>query len=234
MNQMFDNSSAFGGEIPVHELAEDVRARFLARTYGHLFGAILGFVALEVAFFQTGFPEKLITNVPWFALLGGFMVVSWLASRVAHTAKTLGMQYAALAAYVLVQAVIFAPLLYIADISAPGVIANAAAVTLTMFAGLTAIVFVTRKDFSFLRTALMFGGIAALVAIGGQIFFGFELGGWFTIGMIAFACMAILYDTSNVLHHFPEDRYVGASLELFASVALLFWYILQFFMSQDD
>ena len=45
---------------------------------------------------------------------------------------------------------------------------------------------------------------------------------------------AILYDTSNVLHHFPEDRYVGAALQLFASVALMFWYVLRLFMSSRD
>jgi FtsH-binding integral membrane protein len=40
------------------------------------------------------------------------------------------------------------------------------------------------------------------------------------------------YDTSNVLHHYPEDRYVGAALELFASVAMMLWYVLRLFMSR--
>ena len=43
----------------------------------------------------------------------------------------------------------------------------------------------------------------------------------------------ILYDTSNVLHHYPEDRYVAGALQLFASVALMFWYVLRIFMSRD-
>ena len=51
--------------------------------------------------------------------------------------------------------------------------------------------------------------------------------------MIALAGGWILYDTSNVMLHFPEDRYVGASLQLFASVALMFWYVLMLFMSRD-
>ena len=55
---------------------------------------------------------------------------------------------------------------------------------------------------------------------------------FFSVAMVAFAGAAILYDTSNVLHHYPEDRAVGAALELFASVALLFWYILRLFMSR--
>ena len=52
--------------------------------------------------------------------------------------------------------------------------------------------------------------------------------------MVGLAGAAILHDTSNVLHHFPEDRYVGAALELFASVALMFWYVLRLFMSSRD
>ncbi len=60
------------------------------------------------------------------------------------------------------------------------------------------------------------------------------LGTWFWVAMIGFAGAAILYDTSNVLHHFPEDRYVGAALQLFASVALMFWYVLRLFMASRD
>jgi FtsH-binding integral membrane protein len=50
--------------------------------------------------------------------------------------------------------------------------------------------------------------------------------------MVALAGGAILYDTSNVLHHYPEDRYVAAALELFASVALMLWYVLRLFLSR--
>jgi hypothetical protein len=81
---------------------------------------------------------------------------------------------------------------------------------------------------------LLWGGIGAMALIVAGIVFGFQLGTFFSVAMVVFAGAAILYDTSNVLHHFPEDRYVGAALELFASVALLFWYILRIFMSSRD
>jgi FtsH-binding integral membrane protein len=123
--------------------------------------------------------------------------------------------------------------LYIAVITQPAVIESAAGVTLLGTAGLTAVAFMTRKDFSFLRGLLMWGGILALVAIAGGVLFGFALGTWFSVAMIGFAGAAVLYDTSNVLHHYPEDRYVGAALELFASIALMFWYVLRLFMSRD-
>jgi FtsH-binding integral membrane protein len=53
------------------------------------------------------------------------------------------------------------------------------------------------------------------------------------VAMIAFAGAAVLYDTSNILHHYPQDKYVAASLELFASIALMFWYVLQLFMNRE-
>ena len=131
------------------------------------------------------------------------------------------------------QAVIFVPLLYMAEYYVGGgVIASAAGLTLLGFVGLTLIVFQTRKDFSFLGGILRWAGILALVAIAGGVFFGWELGTWFSVGMIALAGGAILYDTSNIMRYWPNDRYVGAALELFASVALMFWYILRLLMSR--
>ena len=100
-------------------------------------------------------------------------------------------------------------------------------------AALTAIVFWTRKDFSFLGAILRWVGILAVVAIFAALLFGFQLGTWFSVAMIGIAGAAILYDTSNVLHHYPEDRYVAAALTLFASIALMFWYVLQLFMGSS-
>jgi uncharacterized protein len=72
-----------------------------------------------------------------------------------------------------------------------------------------------------------------MVGIIASLIFGFELGTWFSVAMIGFAGAAVLYDTSNIMHHYPEDKYVAASLALFASIALMFWYILRLFMSRD-
>ena len=215
---------------PVADMGLDTRASFISKTYAHLTAAIFAFTLIEVVLFQTGMAEPIaqaMMGVSWLLVIGGFVVVSWLASRVAHRAVSLPAQYAALTGYVAAQALIFVPLLYIADKFAPGTIGSAAAITFAGFAVLTAIVFVTRKDFSFMRGLLCWGGILALVAIVGAVIFHFNLGTWFSLAMIALAGGCILYDTSNVLHHFPEDRYVAAALELFASVALMLWYVLR-------
>jgi FtsH-binding integral membrane protein len=215
----------------------DARAQFITRTYNHLFGAIVAFALIEIALFKTGLAAVIAQSMlgfSWLLILGAFMVVGWIASRAANSATSKGAQYAGLAAYVVVEALIFVPLLYVAELKAPGVISSAALVTFMGFAGLTAIAFYTRKDFSFLRGILMWGGIGALVLIAASVLFGFQLGVFFSVAMVVFAGAAILYDTSNVIHHFPEDRYVGAALQLFASAALMFWYILRLFMASRD
>jgi uncharacterized protein len=217
--------------------AVDARARFIVRTYNHLFGAILLFTLIEIGLFTSGLAETIaiaFSGVSWLLVLGGFILVSWLASRFAHTAESKPVQYLALGGFVLAEAIIFVPLLYIAQLRAPGAIQSAGLVTMVGFAGLTAIAFISKKDFSFLGAILKWAGICALLMIVGGAIFGFHLGTFFSVAMVGLAGASILYDTSNVIHHFPEDRYVGASLELFASVALMFWYVLRIFISSRD
>ena len=223
--------------MPVVALDTDRRATFLTRTYTHLLGAILGFTVLEVMLFTNGLAEPIARTMlggSWLVVLGAFMLVSWLASRAAMNATSLGTQYAALAGFVVAEAIIFVPLLYIANTTAPGTIQSAALVTMMGFVGLTAVAFSTRKDFSFLGGMMRWLGMMALVLIVASVIFGFELGTWFSVAMVTFAGAAVLYDTSNVLHHFPEDRYVGAAMQLFASVALMFWYVLRIFLGSRD
>ena len=228
--------NTYSQATPVISLDENTRGRFIARAYNHLFGAVLAFVLIEVFLFKSGMAEPMaaaMLSTNWLLILGGFMVLSWIARYAAHRALTMPMQYAALAVYVVGEAIIFVPLLYIAEKFAPGAIASAALVTFLGFVGLSLVAFMTRKDFSFLRGILFWGGIMALVAIVASVIFGFVLGTFFSVAMVALAGAAILYDTSNIMYRYPEDRYVAAALELFASVALMFWYVLRLFISSS-
>jgi len=230
-----NTTGSFSTGVAVSDLDDQSRGTFVSRTYGHLFGAVMAFLLIEVALFKTGLAETIahsLMGVSWLWVLGGFVVVSWIARYAAHTATSKVAQYASLAGYVVAESLIFVPLLYIANKVAPGAISSAAAVTFVAFASLTAVVFLTRKDFSFLRGLLFWGGIIAITLIVAGAIFGFNLGTFFSIAMVGLAGGAILYDTSNVLHHYPEDRYVAAALELFASVALMLWYVLRLFISR--
>ncbi|HEX6928500.1 MAG TPA: Bax inhibitor-1 family protein [Gammaproteobacteria bacterium] len=213
-----------------------VRGAFVRRAYMHAIGGIVGFAAVEWFIFSSGWAMPIAQTMmsgSWLLVLGAFMLVSWGATHVAHTVRSVPLQYLAYAGLVVAEAVIFVPMLAIAQIKAPGVIESAAWVTLMGATGLIVVATVTGKDFSFLRGILMWGGILAIVAIASAVLFGFAMGTWFSVLMIGFAGAAILYDTSNILHHYPEDRYVAAGMQLFASIALMFWYVLRLFMSRE-
>ena len=107
---------------------------------------------------------------------------------------------------------------------------TAAVITGIAFLGLTAVAFITRADLSNWGRYLMIGGFVAMGVIVAGILFGFSLGLWFSAVMVAFMCAYILYDTSNVIHHFGVDQHVAASLVLFADVVMLFFYVLRILM----
>jgi FtsH-binding integral membrane protein len=219
---------------PVSEASVSDRSQFIWKTYAHVVGAILVFAGVEVYFFESGvamaIAEPMLNN--WLMVLGGFMLVSWGASHVAHRLESTAAQYAAFALFIVAEALIFAPMLLMANAMAPGAIESAAGVTILGSVGLVATAMITRKDFSFLRGMLVWGGMLALVAIVGSVIFGFHMGTWFSVAMIGFAGAAVLYDTSNIMHHYPADKHVAAAMALFASIALMFWYILRLFMNR--
>lgn len=232
------------GDVAINAPA-DARRVFIQKTYMHLMLAVYAFVAFEWLFFSLGLEQPALqflgtSRFAWLIVLGGFMGVSYLANSWAISSTSRGMQYAGLSLYVVAQALIFVPLLAIARLqtihvqgTAIGVIPAAAITTLVIFGGLTAFVFITKQDFSFLGAFLGLAGFAALALIAVAVIFGLNVGIWFVWAMVVLASGYILYDTSNVLYRYRTDQYVAASLALFASVALLFWYVLQLFMRRD-
>ena len=217
---------------------ESVRAAFIRRTYSHLAGAVGAFVALETILFTLvpaatmhEIAASMVSGWNWLLVLGAFMAVSWLARSWAHSGASPGVQYAGLGLYVVGQAAIFLPLLYMAMRLDAQIPLFAGLITLLCFTGLTAFVFITGVDLASWGKYLALAGMVAIGAIACGILFGFSLGIFFSAAMVALASGYILYDTSNVLHHYRTDQHVAASLALFASVALLFWYILQLVMS---
>ena len=218
---------------------ESERAAFIRRTYLHVAGAILAFVVLEAILLQLPIGGAIATvlsgRFTWLLVLGAFMGVSWLAQKWANSDTSPGMQYLGLGLYVVAEAIIFLPLLYVAAYySSEHVIVSSGLITMFLFAGLTASVFISKKDLSWMGRILTIGGFVAMGIIVASMLFGFTLGLLFSAVMVIFAGGAIMYETSNVLHHYRTNQHVAASLALFASVALMFWYILRLVMGSRN
>jgi FtsH-binding integral membrane protein len=233
------------GSVAIDAPASERKA-FIRRTYVHLMAAIYGLVALEFVYFQflpldNWVPTLFSQRWGWLALFGGYMLISYIAQSWAQSGASVEKQYGGLLTYVFAFSVILCPLLWIANHFAMQIggqsvspILVAAVATLVVFGVLTATVFLTGSDFSFLGPILGISGLVLMGVIALGAFGLLNLGTGFCMLAVVFAAAAILYDTSNVLHHYRVEQHVAASLALFASVGLLFWYILQIVISLSD
>jgi FtsH-binding integral membrane protein len=230
------STDAYITDRPAAEAMPAERATFIRKTYAHLAGAVAAFIGLETVLVQSGIGQTMMNSIMgagklgMFALMAVFIGAGYLARSWANRSTSKAMQYAGLGLYIFVEAVIFLPLLYLAmyQTGDASLIAKAGLLTGGLVLGLTTAVLVTKADFSFMGSALCVLSWVALLTIVAGMLFGFGLGLWFSAVMILLASGYLVYDTSNVLHHYPTTMYVAASLELFASVALLFYYILRF------
>ncbi|WP_298763115.1 Bax inhibitor-1 family protein [uncultured Polaribacter sp.] len=221
------------------ESTDQVRVEFYKKTYAHVAGGVLLFVIFEYLLLQSNaivnFMLSMTEGWRWLVMLGGFMLATNYAESTALKTTDKNIQYMAYALYVFAQAIIFVPLLYIAIYytESADLVQQAAVVTLALFVGISAIVFVTKKDFSFLKAGLTVGFFIAIGLIIAGTLFGFNLGLWFSVAMCILAAGSILYQTSEMVNKYGTEDYIPASLGLFASLMLLFWYVLQIFMSRD-
>jgi FtsH-binding integral membrane protein len=235
-----ESFNPYASPYSVAQSPADTRTEFYQKTYLHLAGAVGVFILLEVALFSIpGIELKVLTMLQgfnWLLVLGLFMGVSWVANKWAVSDTSRSMQYAGLGLYIVAEAIIFLPILVIATYytGQSGLVGQAGIITAALFAGLTFVAFTTKKDFSFLGGVLKISFFVALGLIVASMFMGFNLGLWFSGAMVLIAGCSILYQTSNIIHQFRPDQYVAASLGLFASVALLFWYVLQILMSLSN
>ncbi|ATA83311.1 Bax inhibitor-1/YccA family protein [Capnocytophaga sputigena] len=215
------------------------QATFYRKTYSHVAIALLAFIVVEAILINIVPPKLIISMVSspfvWLLILGGFWLGSMLANKWTQ-AQDRSTQYRGLGIYVLLEAIIFLPMIYIAMDLSEGlaIISQAGIITLSLFAGLTAVVFLTRVDFSFLRSVLVIGGFVALGLIVAGAIFSFDLGLWFSVAMVALAAGGILYETYNIKNVYSTDQYVAAALQLFSSVMLLFWYVLRILLSRRN
>lgn len=219
----------------VSNLDVDQRAGFIRRTYAHVamaIGSTAVFVALLLAvgagpvllsFLSGGMVNLLI-------FMGLFIGAGIMADRWARSGQSITMHYVALFGYAFVEAVVVTPAIYIAVLYKPSAIWDALFATSALVAGLSWLAFSTKKDFSFMGPFLMIGSLIAMAVIFAGVIFGFSIGLVGIGAIILLAAGFVLYNTSNIIHHYKEHQHVAAALSLYASIALMFRFILQFFI----
>ncbi|WP_254555822.1 Bax inhibitor-1 family protein, partial [Salmonella enterica] len=75
--------------------------------------------------------------------------------------------------------------------------------TLLLVGGLTFSAFSIKKYFSFLRSFMTMAGFIAFGAIFASVICGFSVGVWFSALMVLLCAGFIIFDSSNIIHHYP-------------------------------
>lgn len=226
-------------KVLLAQVTDADRVAFYKKTYTHVAGGVLVFIIFEYFLLQSDiiveFALSMLNGWRWIIMLGGFMLATNYAEGTVMKTSNKNVQYMGYTLYIFAEAFIFVPLIYIAlsYTQSFDMLNQAAIVTLSLFTGISAIVFITKKDFSFLKAGLTVGFFIAIGLILAGVLFGFDLGLWFSVGMCVLAAGSILYQTSNLVHKYGTEDYIPAALGLFASLMLLFWYVLQIFLSRD-
>jgi modulator of FtsH protease len=200
------------------------RLSFVRKVYALFFAAILfgiGGVALGLSFpplLRFAFEHPIIMLVVMIAGVFG-------AQAVRHVR---GLNLVALFAFTALTGVVISPLIAVIGQINPGSILTAGVLTVGIFGGLTAYVFITKRDFSFMRGMLTVGLIVVILA--GLLSF------FMASGALGFAVSAaalllfsgfVLYDTSNIIHHYPTNEYVAGALSLYLDAFNIFLALLR-------
>ncbi len=200
------------------------RIAFIRKVYGLFFVATL--FAVGGAIIGLGYPPLMIAAVQhpiimFLLMIGGVMG----AQAVRHVP---GVNLAALFGFTTLTGVIISPVLYVIGRTNPGSILQAGVMTVAIFGGLTAYVFVSRRDFSFLRGMVTVGLVVVIVAGLVNIFVG-SLGLGFAISAAALLLFAgfVLYDTSNIIRRYPTNEYVAGALSLYLDAFNIFLALLR-------
>jgi modulator of FtsH protease len=230
------SSSVREGALTLDRLGIDVRLGFLRKTY------LMFMVGLLIAGAGAGAGmtvlEGVFSGLHPFAILIGFLVAQFATVAVARIP---GVNVAAFSAFTFLEGLLISRLL-IATLAIKGVhvgglnIATALVGTMIGFGGLTAYVFISRKDFSFLGGFMVFAFLGMLgFAIFG-IFMGMSPGMWIAYNAIGLllAGAYVLYTTSNILHHYSERDWVLAALALFLDFVMMFIYLLNLLNSRRN
>ena len=221
---------------PAAQLSTDARLSFLRRTYGFfLLGVVIsaGIAALS-CYLCAPYLQQITNSYVWLGIIGAYFVLSIIFNQLMQKRETamLGLILQSVA-----QGVLFGPLIAIAMLVAGGsliLVYQALAITGLVFGGLTAYVFLTKQDFSFLRGALVIGSITFIGVIVMVLLMGGLSGGGMSPLSLAIAGFGallaagyVLYDTSQILHKFGEGDEVIAAACLHADFALMLWYVLR-------
>jgi FtsH-binding integral membrane protein len=232
--------------LPASEASLSDRLSFIRKTYlmagsgVATFFAVVAFVILGAAagFGPAQMLLKALFAVPPLLMFFIILGAAFGAQRLAHVPGIGAMVFYLYSALL---GLITVPLVgYAVGTKGLMIIPQALGITVLAFGGLTAYVFITRKDFSLLGGFLAVGMMLLLGAVGLTLLaglFGYDAPNYMHIGFSLLAGLIfmgyVLYDTGNILHNYATDMVVPAAMALMVDFVMLFRVILSLLASRN-
>ena len=215
------------------------RLGFIRKTYLHLGAELMAVAGVTALCLQVPAMQKLAM-----LLMGNFIIiyiaaffgVALVSRKLMEGSKSIAVQYAGAGLWVFFLGLLITPLAMVAHarFGSYAVLGEALIMTGCVFGGLTAYVFFTKKDFSFMGGALaVISWTMVGIALISFLFGGFGGSPIWSIAWVILLGGWVLYDTSNVLHHRRVDQYVAASVDLLVDFVYMFIHILSLLMNRD-
>jgi FtsH-binding integral membrane protein len=201
------------------------RMGFIRKVYALFFAATLFAVAGVGAGLMYPPVMIAIASHPWmtfFVLIGGVMGAQ--AVRLVP-----GVNLLALFAFTTLTGLVISPAIAIYTRMNPASIWQAGLMTVGIFGGLTAYVFISKKDFSFMRGMMMTGLIVVVMAGVLNLFIVGSSALAFGVSCAALLLFSgfVLYDTSNIIRRYPTNEYVAGALDLYLDAFNIFLALLR-------
>ena len=224
----------FGGSLQARTAAESslterlafirkVYALFFAATLFAIGGVLLGFAYPPLMIYALEHPIIMLL-----AMIGGVVGATALRHKP-------GINLAALFGFTTLTGVIISPLIALVYVNNPASILQAGLLTVGIFGGLTAYVFISNKDFSFLRGMLVTGLIVVILAGLLNILIVGSSALYFATACATLLLFSgfVLYDTSNIIRRYPTNEYVAGALSLYLDAFNIFLALLRILNSRD-
>ena len=212
-----------GTAVPVVRTGEE-RATLVRRTYALvLVSVIVTMVGTSFTLSQPALLAAVARNqlIAWLCAFAPLLIAAW---KKPEFPLNIGL----VLLFNFVMGVVISPLIYIYGRTQPGLIAQAAVLTLGAFGILTLYAFVSRRDFSAWGSFLTVGLWVLIGTSLLNLFFRNEMASTWLAGatVLIFSGM-LVYDTWRLRNHYGPDEYVGAAVQIYLDLLNMFLFILR-------
>jgi FtsH-binding integral membrane protein len=212
-----------GTAVPVVRTGEE-RATLVRRTYSLVLVSVI--VTMVGTSFAMSQPRLLqaVAEHPIIAMLCAFAPLLLATRKKAEFPMNIGL----VLLFNFVMGVVISPAIYLYGRAQPGLITQAATLTLGAFGVLTLYAFVSRRDFSAWGSFLMVGLWVLIGTMLLNLFFRNSMVDTWLAGVTVLLFSGMLvFDTWRLRNHYGPDEYVGAAVQIYLDLLNMFMAILR-------